>query len=451
MGKNPAQLNQKQVDVLRWIDDGCPDGVYVDGYEHRIVARALQNRGLVTISGRGPTWSARVTKAGRQWQAAPPAVVLPDESEADRLIGRVLDAGGRLTLPEDREVESAHERLVRMSLKSPARPRGKRLEMVSTGHWGQGPKTIEFVEHFDDLVEPRPVPIPEGIGKYHPAVRAYVSNKEWQYVTTEYIGRAARILQALANEASKRGLVATDPGSAAKGLPDHQAREARAGHLALRTPAGVYSIQVKEIAGKGGQKTARRGWNERKVDPAWIENRGWEFISTGKLELIVRGPGSAYGGDHYRDAKTITVEDRLPELLRSFEVHKLRADWQEQERNREKADRRQRWERAMALAKEEYFAHARWEHFKERSREWQAINQHRGFLKSARAGLGQYEGEDRDLIEQQLDEAEQTIDTLDSIRHPARIVPNVPEPKAEDLKPFLHGWSVHGPDGSPWG
>ncbi len=42
MGKNPAQLNQKQVDVLQWIRDGCPDGIYTDGYEHRIVARALQ-------------------------------------------------------------------------------------------------------------------------------------------------------------------------------------------------------------------------------------------------------------------------------------------------------------------------------------------------------------------------------------------------------------------------
>lgn len=55
MGKNPAQLSQKQVDVLRWISDGCPSGVYTEGYEHRIVAKALERRGFVAISGHGPT------------------------------------------------------------------------------------------------------------------------------------------------------------------------------------------------------------------------------------------------------------------------------------------------------------------------------------------------------------------------------------------------------------
>ncbi|WP_433625786.1 hypothetical protein [Nocardia sp. CA-120079] len=43
MGKNPAQLNQQQADVLGWIIDGCPDGVFTD-HEHRITARALEPR-----------------------------------------------------------------------------------------------------------------------------------------------------------------------------------------------------------------------------------------------------------------------------------------------------------------------------------------------------------------------------------------------------------------------
>ncbi|MFI6870307.1 hypothetical protein [Nocardia sp. NPDC050406] len=98
MGKNPARLNQKQVDVLEWILDECPEGVFT-GYEHRATARALETRGLVTISGKGRTWAAAITDAGRKWLAAPPAEVLPDESDADRLIVQVQEAGGRLVLP----------------------------------------------------------------------------------------------------------------------------------------------------------------------------------------------------------------------------------------------------------------------------------------------------------------------------------------------------------------
>lgn len=53
--------------------------------------------------------------------------------------------------------------------------------------------------------------------------------------------------------------------------------------------------------------------------------------------LLGRGESERRG-----DAKTVTVEDRLPEVLRSFEIHKLRADWNEQEREREKVERRRR-------------------------------------------------------------------------------------------------------------
>ncbi len=56
-------LNDLQLEVLTWVRDGTPDGVY-DDYRPRIVARALHNRGLVDISGRGSSWTATVTTDG---------------------------------------------------------------------------------------------------------------------------------------------------------------------------------------------------------------------------------------------------------------------------------------------------------------------------------------------------------------------------------------------------
>jgi hypothetical protein len=51
MARN-AVLNVKQLAVLRWVSDGCADGVY-GGTAHRLVARALHNRGLIMVTGNG--------------------------------------------------------------------------------------------------------------------------------------------------------------------------------------------------------------------------------------------------------------------------------------------------------------------------------------------------------------------------------------------------------------
>jgi hypothetical protein len=60
----PVVLNDKQSSVLRWIGDGCPDGV-MEGYHHRVSAAALRSRDLVRIRGRGPSWHAELTERGK--------------------------------------------------------------------------------------------------------------------------------------------------------------------------------------------------------------------------------------------------------------------------------------------------------------------------------------------------------------------------------------------------
>lgn len=71
MTHQPIRLNDKQVAVLNWVKAGMPAGVYEGGHEHRIVARALESRGLITIRGRGKTWGAAATDRGWMWPATP--------------------------------------------------------------------------------------------------------------------------------------------------------------------------------------------------------------------------------------------------------------------------------------------------------------------------------------------------------------------------------------------
>ena len=63
MARRNIPLNAAQVEVLTWVRDGCREGVYKD-WSHRIIARALHNRGLVAITGRGIGWNASLTEDG---------------------------------------------------------------------------------------------------------------------------------------------------------------------------------------------------------------------------------------------------------------------------------------------------------------------------------------------------------------------------------------------------
>jgi hypothetical protein len=95
-------LTQRQIDVLRWIGDGCPDGMMVEeGFPERITAGALRNRSLVTTKGRGSTWSAAITAAGGEYLARvdgpnPPIPREPNRPVTQSVIDEIVAAGGTL-------------------------------------------------------------------------------------------------------------------------------------------------------------------------------------------------------------------------------------------------------------------------------------------------------------------------------------------------------------------
>jgi hypothetical protein len=49
------------------------------------------------------------------------------------------------------------------------------------------------------------------------------------------------------------------------------------------------------------------------------------------------------------------------------------------------------------------------------------------------------DAETQSAILQHLEQAERTLDELDPIRDLSTIVPSVPDPQPEDLKPFIAG------------
>jgi hypothetical protein len=65
-GQVPRQLNERQLQVLRWVGQGCPDGIW-QGEAHKLSCQALQSRGLVKVSRGKGQWTATLTTAGQHF------------------------------------------------------------------------------------------------------------------------------------------------------------------------------------------------------------------------------------------------------------------------------------------------------------------------------------------------------------------------------------------------
>lgn len=384
-----------------------------------------------------------ITEAGLAWLETHPRA--PTEDGVESLIGRVLAADGRLEIPRGIEAEMAHTKLVEMSHHSPSRPKGFRLQLRSVGRWDEERNEIVLVRYLEDDVEESPVPVPTHVARYHPMVKAYLADRHRHAVSKEHLSRAARLLQAIVDEAPRRGLEVLDKTRAKVGADSSVSREIDRGHLILRSPAGIYAIRVVEVSAPNGKRLEPRPWNERSTRPRWLDARTHEFVSTGDLELIVEGPGMAYSGTRYRDAKTIRLEAKLPRLFRAIEVQRRYAEIREEERQREVAERQGRWEAAMTEARRRYDEQARWDHFAQRAREWRETTEQRAFIAAMREAVTDYKGPERSSIVAQLEFVERKLDESDPVQHPALVLADVPDPKPDDLKPFLDGWSPHGP------
>ena len=104
----------------------------------------------------------------------------------------------------------------------------------------------------------------------------------------------------------------------------------------------------------------------------------------------------------------------------------------------------------MAEARRRTDDQARWDAFAQHSHDWDALRRHREFIATARAAASSLEPGARAAVEAHLEFAQRRVDGLDPLANPAVLAPSVPEPRPDDLKPFLDGWSPHGPDGRGW-
>lgn len=196
MAKAGSRLTVAQFDLLRWVAEGCKDGVY-EGTSHRVSARSLHNRGRVRVTGKSATWNASITPEGTRMLEAEAKRVEAErirvrreaEAKAQRereqqelrdraveLLHDVVAAGGRLDLGPGADSDQIL-RMQKILAQSAVSPEGQRLAQEPTRMDPVFGVTVYLEPDFTALTPMRTCTVPGQLRDPHPAVAAFRDKK----------------------------------------------------------------------------------------------------------------------------------------------------------------------------------------------------------------------------------------------------------------------------------
>ncbi|HZR93052.1 MAG TPA: hypothetical protein VFA44_11685 [Gaiellaceae bacterium] len=451
-------LNEVQIAVLRWINDGCPDNG-VDGISTRISAGALRNRGLVRTRGRGPTWKAAITSAGKEYLRQvdgpnPPLPRPPNVSVTQQLVDDVIAAGGSLRMPRrrwnDKDVVD-YERRVRLAESYGRVPRGCRfvvknasaeellIELVTDGRFA--------ADGQEDPPGLLPVPVPARLSKYHRVAREFRDRTNLHEVSRKALPRVLRIVHALAVEGERRGYEVSCVRIHEDSYGRTEWRPARDGQLVFTVNGHQLKVRIweKGAGQRGPYEREMRRWKHDREQPFRLMqfvDRPKPYDSAATGELNIEALDGSYGRQSsWGDRNRWKLEDRLPNLLRELEVQAVEAEERRLAREREEAERQRQWEAAMENAKRRLIEDHRLEVLRNRVRAWGEAEAIRAYCAAVEARHG------ADAIAADPDAAqwlELARDHADGAQQLPRL-PADPDVTHDRLKPYLGGWSPYGP------
>jgi hypothetical protein len=273
-----------------------------------------------------------------------------------------------------------------------------------------------------------PVEVPLRLTRVlHPVVVMAREDPRLTGIRKPLLPRVLRMLQAIADEAARRGYELG----------------AETGHGSTRLYVGAhgfrYSLRFREERERPAHvrpspETSRPGTWRRRPDP----------VPTGRLQLSLNDDGRWWS-----DRKRWQLEDKLGEVFAKVERRIASDTARQEEEERRQAERHRQWEQAMASARDRFTEAKRREHFTAQLDAWHQAARIRQFCAAlesatdARDDTGQ-----RRAVRLWTEWAASYADSLDPVRTPGNLtdIDLGSEPAAEDLRPYLDGWSPHGPN-----
>lgn len=347
-------LSSRQLQVLRWISEGCPDGVW-SNFSYKTTAYALSARGLVVVRRKRKQWAATITQEGAFYLAHGHYRSGPDRGAANAAVPPRNPDGDIAGLAEHlvAELEAGNGIVVVRAPSHTQRARYRRAihRLIVRGqvpdgfvlrHTGRdaGDLTIRLIRAEADEHRPEPPPqvtVPGDTDDVSPEVKAF-AEAERLAITPEATDRALRILQAIANECAARGwsleLQPTD---------DRRLRIStaeRAFDLTL-----TEEMVDQEVPNDEQMKAATYGWQRIPLAVA--------KVGSGRLTLQLEEP---YARKSWSDRHRWTLDDKLGAAFSEMERRMDEAAKQRRRREDDLLRRQLEWDVAVPVAKDAYVA-----------------------------------------------------------------------------------------------
>lgn len=371
MARRYAPLSDRQVKVLAWVADGCPDGVWPD-FTHKRTTYALADRGLVTVARRRHAWSAALTEQGRHYLDH--GVYWPDSDEPARaqqlaessgggragtsdvtVLGSSDPAGRFLASPADLVTElqagdgvltvpnpvpvvrAAYRRAISIAITDGLVPDGYVLRHKGRDH---GDLVIRLLPRDEAAPAREQLPsiqMPKSLDALHDAVRQLRDHcPELLDVDESSRERAFLILQAIAEECDRRGYRF---GLGTEGQSTFQVSIGETGFAF----ALLEEYTRREVPDPDELATARYEWQRVRSTV--------QKVRSGRLVIRL---GERYSSVSWADRKRWTLTDKLPQLFAHIEQSAHDIAERNARAERERQERHQAWQAALVQAKRDY-------------------------------------------------------------------------------------------------
>ncbi|WP_068482594.1 hypothetical protein [Pseudoclavibacter helvolus] len=475
-------VNDRQLEVLRWIADGCPAGQWTeDDNAHKISAAALKSRGLATVTGHGRTWTAAITDDGTHYLAHGSYPPSDEPSVAVARSGRTRDETppkGNLnkrvaeTLAEAKELLKKLQEEKQVTVRDPeesVRARYRRMlhackvhDLVPDGH------ELRFTgRSAGDIVIMLSTGSPADTTTWD-RIRTTARTVTTNFDALRSALETTSILNSVSEPLRPRAL------ELVLGLAEElRARELRLGlNVKLKTPKLFVQVstrrrnveltelldEVPHVATDAERRALRRS--------PWEQIPKFDSVPSGRLRLKIERDGSHQvhlGGqsytyernsDSWSDTKK-PLETRSHEIARAIKkgvVDDADAAEREQRRRaevqqayeREKAAEREAWEQVRERARGKALLDQREVVFARAFKSWRGAQELRAFARQVEAEATA-KGLSVDRLRDWLEWARTRADEIDPIRNHDDGAFELHDPSAEDLRPHMEGWDPSAP------
>ncbi|MFD9335517.1 hypothetical protein ACFWBF_14090 [Streptomyces sp. NPDC060028] len=282
-----------------------------------------------------------------------------------------------------------------------------------------------------------PVPVTARLTQPHAVVKAMQSHSHPMGVTKAVQARALRLVQALILATQKLGHVSKV--GPTRGAPPQHRRRSAAPHFTITAQGQTCDFLVLQEQDRTDHTATEKELAEAKKY-SWVTTPRFDYSPADRLRIALSG-GQPHRASEWVDTAARSLEEQLAEIVQEVG---LRGEATERKRLADLEAARQKrlqWEAAMHQAQIDYAEAFRVQCLEAQEKAWRhaaGLTEYVNALRLHAATLPA--GPERDGAEAWIAWADGHVRRLNPLSGTLGL-PDIPAPRADDLKPFLRGLS----------